>query len=378
MQSIDYYIEQSKLMDNSSDGGSPAYHFDDVVLVKYTNMLKYGVARPKEEQVASVANQKNEEGVRTPRHIVVKREVENDKSICWVLQERAKGESFVNYGQKCFKNPNEQLRRQYILACAPSSHYEQFISDICSLFNMGLELKSKNIYYDKDLKNGGFTIIDLLNGDGTPINYNSLEELLEMCSYAQSIANQSSIAYYDDSASNEQKETSEKLRFKISLRLLEAMQNVIPTFAKYKRWILRTYPKKMLEFFVTNGFEVGDLKLTSAERNDFAKMIDDLVDNCLRGVANGQFKYWQITANEVGNGLIRWGLDESWRYNSDNQLSCDDFEEKYSYECACNDELNDLTLMKFEEKLSSLKDSENPYILQAITDMNERKKRNKF
>lgn len=35
MESIEYYIEQAMSMENTSNGGSPAYHFDDVVLIKY-------------------------------------------------------------------------------------------------------------------------------------------------------------------------------------------------------------------------------------------------------------------------------------------------------------------------------------------------------
>ncbi|GEM_PF-6741190 len=39
---INEYIEKAKGMPNTSDGGSAAYHFDDVVLVKYETLTKYG------------------------------------------------------------------------------------------------------------------------------------------------------------------------------------------------------------------------------------------------------------------------------------------------------------------------------------------------
>ena len=42
MESIDYYILQAVSMENTSDGGSPAYHFDDVVLIKYHRRKRYG------------------------------------------------------------------------------------------------------------------------------------------------------------------------------------------------------------------------------------------------------------------------------------------------------------------------------------------------
>ena len=72
---IDEMIKQTENMQNVSDGGSPCYAFDQVVLVKYTMPIKYGRARKNEEIVAEFANKKNEMGVNTPKHLEIKRVV---------------------------------------------------------------------------------------------------------------------------------------------------------------------------------------------------------------------------------------------------------------------------------------------------------------
>ena len=156
-------------MENVSDGGSPAYSFGDYVLVKYSMLSQYGLARDNEELIAEEANKKNRAGVKTPLHVAIKRTDDGRENVCWVLQEKAKGVSFVNYAY--LKNaPQTQLRLQQELLEALDYHYEKCLQDIAELFHMGLELKPKNIFYDNSRDNGGFTFIDLLNYDPTPIS----------------------------------------------------------------------------------------------------------------------------------------------------------------------------------------------------------------
>lgn len=159
MKDIEYYIEQSKSMPNTSDGGSAAFHFDDVVLIKYCLPNQYGAARQGEEEIAQIANELRSKGVGTPYHYAIKRETLEKTNICWVLQERAKGICYSNY--KVESDPEESLRRQASLASAPLSHYEKLAKDIADLFYFELEIQPKNIYYDES-PDGGFTFIDLI------------------------------------------------------------------------------------------------------------------------------------------------------------------------------------------------------------------------
>lgn len=178
MNNIDYYIQKATDMENTSDGGSPAYHFDDVCLIKYISPIKYGQVRKNAEQVAQIANEKNAKGVRTPAHLGIKRVIDSENHICWVLQEKAKGRNFGYYCEN--RDSKVQLDMQSRLANAPDAHYEKLVSDFCELFNLGLELKSKNMFYDEALQDGGFTIIDLLGGTGEPLNPDSLRDVLKI------------------------------------------------------------------------------------------------------------------------------------------------------------------------------------------------------
>lgn len=178
MNSIDDYIQMAEEMKSTSDGGSVAYHFQDVCLIKYTIGKKYGPARKSAEVVSEIANRKNGKGVRTPKHLGIKRLIVNENDVCYVLQERAKGENFRKYTD--FKDINAAIEMKSRLANAPDSHYEQLIRDFCELFHLGIELKPKNIFYDESIQDGGFTIIDLEGGTEEPLDSNSLEEVLEI------------------------------------------------------------------------------------------------------------------------------------------------------------------------------------------------------
>ena len=55
-KNIEEYIEKSKYMENKSQGGAPAYLFDDVVLIKYPGI------REDEKLIAEMANKKRKQG----------------------------------------------------------------------------------------------------------------------------------------------------------------------------------------------------------------------------------------------------------------------------------------------------------------------------
>ncbi len=295
---IDKYIETSYTMKNTSDGGSIAYHFDDVVLIKYEYHTEYGIARINEEKIAQAANEKNRQGVYTPAHLAIKREIKNDISICWVLQERAKGKSFNYY---CYnKETEKQIAAQQILANAPISHYEKFIKDVIELFNFGLELKPKNLYYDE---NNGFTIIDLIGLKDKLFDYNSLKDIISLINMTQGIYNCSGISYYDDLATKEEKEISKQLFYKIKQKMLNAIAKNIPNFEQYRRWILRTMSPDFLAYLNDNEKSIEDLTLNNEEEEQFNKMIQEIVDDCLNKIISGKCKAWEISTNEIRIGL---------------------------------------------------------------------------
>ena len=91
------YIELAKNKLNESDGGSPCFVFDDVVLVQYVLDSKYGKPRENEEKVAEQVNVLNDMGIRTPKHLQIHREQVGTNNVCWVLQEKCKGISWAKY-----------------------------------------------------------------------------------------------------------------------------------------------------------------------------------------------------------------------------------------------------------------------------------------
>ncbi len=104
MINIEEAIKKAKDLDNISNGGSECYDFDDVVLVKYVLSLKYANNRRARENALIVKDKINEKalmGVNTPKHLDILRTVENNKDVCYVLEEKCPGRnchSLAKYG----------------------------------------------------------------------------------------------------------------------------------------------------------------------------------------------------------------------------------------------------------------------------------------
>lgn len=367
MQSIDEYIKMSKGMSNSSDGGSIAYHFDDVVLVKYVMPSIYGKARAEEEVVAKCANELNKKGVNTPRHLAIKRERNDKVDICWVLQQRAPGICFSNYvvGIKCMEDAERQLVMQEKILNIPDSHYQKCILDLIELYELGIELKPKNIYYDEKV---GFTIIDLL----FPINVkkDSLGYIYSVLSLIRFVHEYTTISDYNDFATEEQKDKSKLLKFMIMKKEFLNLEKVIPDFSKYKRWILRGYSRDKLKFFEENGYPIGDLSLNDEEYAMFDELIEQIITDCLNKVASGENEYWEIGTNIIRQNLDDMKLKEAWLYHHSNKLKIEDFEDEYDYILECKYQLEKQVNSKFQERLLNCY-SNNEFIIKAQQDMQE-------
>lgn len=372
MKTIDEYIELSRNAVNISDGGSPAYKFDEngVVLVQYSISNEYGEkAREMEEKVAKTINEKNEKGVNTPLHIAIKRTDDGKKNYCWVLQEIAKGQNYETYNSS-HNDAATQIKLQKKLIDAPDFIYEKAIKDLCELFNMGLEPKSKNIFFDE---NNGFSFIDFLKENSAPLDNNSKKDLLYLKELVDSICLCPEIKSYSKE-NDEKKFQSRELCMAMKLKFFKAMEKEIPDFSKNRRWILRTYRKEELDFFEKSGIEIGDLTLTDKENQQFEESILNIVKDSYKKIESGEYKYWQIMANEIRVDLESNTLQAAWKYHKANQRNRDDFKDKYEYEGTMSMDLENYVYKLFNNYLIS-NNSINPNIIKAKEELPEDKEK---
>lgn len=264
---------------------------------------------------------------------------------------------------------------QLKIANAPDSHYEKLVKDLCELKHLGIELKPKNVFYDEDLQNGGFTIIDMLGENaGNKIFDNSLESVSEVYRLLHFVNGFTKIRGFDADATEEDKHTSTQQDLKIQLKLFSAMGKTIENFEQHKRWILRLMPQKQLEFFEENGVIVGDLTLTSPEQEKFNQLTNEIVNNAIVNVKEGKFLYWQIKVNEIRNNLDG-PIQESWQYHPENKLDKKDFPNEYGdfyeYKTASKDQLQKILYDRFDEELGLLTKEAKPEtpLATAINDL---------
>ena len=368
---IEDYIEKSKIMPNTSDGGSAAYHFDDVVLIKYTNKNKYGLAREDEELISIEANKKRDKGVNTPYHIAFKREVLEEDNICFVLQERAKGVCFDKY--TTYKNSvNQQINKQLELFNLPQSIYDKLVNDIYELYNMGIELKPKNIYFDKEI---GFTIIDLLDYNSNGVDDNNIKDVIDLKRLVEAIFNFTTINSYTKGATDELVNRSKEISYGIKKKIYLALEKKIDNFDKIKRFVLRTYSKEELEYFSNNNIEVGDLSFDNDDYIYFNNIINYIISYCLNKIGRGEISYYDVIVNEIRNLLSLIGLRENFEYHKDYpKLNRDDYEDDWDYNNALRYYLDNLIYDLFNKKLKELAGTtDNEYIIKAYNDLNSKR-----
>ena len=371
MNNIDEYIKASFKMENVSDGGSECFDFGNVVLVKYKIPVKYNaIAREDEELIAEAANKKRNMGVNTPYHLAIKRVTDEKDNICYVLQEKAKGVSF-NIDNKYYNEPSKQLKVQELLLEAPDTVYEKCVRDLCELFNMGLELKGKNIFYDNSKDGAGFNFIDLLGYNTTPLNPDSISDIIRLDEMASFIYNIPRVSVYSQIATKEQIEESTVLYYKMKQKTFRAMEKVVPNFSRFRRWVLRTYSDDVLDFFENNGTIVGNLTLNDDECREFDNYIEQIINECLEKIATGKNKFWQIRANEIRISLDLMGLQAAWKYHSANPINDpSSFDDKWDFERAREKYLEDIVNKKFNDRLEYVADTSlNANILKAKEDM---------
>lgn len=382
MINIDEYIEKSKNMENTSDGGSASFIFGDKVLVCYKTKSKYGIPRENEEEIMININKLVDKGVNTPRHLAYKRKTVGDTAYCYVLQEKAPGVCFEKYCR--IDNPTEQLKKQKEIVEIPNEHYEKYISDLIELFYFGLEPKPKNFFYDKEK---GFTTIDLSESDNDKkFDKTSLKDILYLFRLTYSITN-CSIPFYNKTATPEMKKLSTDMNHLIQFKIFNAVKNTIPNFDKYERFILRTYDNEILEQFRNFGLQFNDLSLNAEEETTFNEIIHKIAKESVEKIKSGKYKFWQIKVNEIRNELSNYGLKSSWMYNRNNTRKQDEKPENwnndeeytfYDYKMECEKDLENICFNIFVNLLKKESyESNNEYVNKAIEELQEEKKKQK-
>ena len=370
MKNIEEYIRDSYHMNNTSDGGSNAYFFNDgYVLVKYEMNASYGIARPEEEVVATKANELYKKGVNTPMHVAIKRETIKDKNICWVLQTKAPGISLINYTTD-INDSKQQLVMQQKLLDLPGEIYQKYFLDLLELYYLGIELKPKNIYLDEEK---GFTIIDLLGKfdykkiDFTQVLYATLECIRSSLAYT-------TIYSYKESTVEQRIESNilyKKLMLKV-LQNIEVALNKIDNFDIYKRWLIRAFNEDEIKFFGENGYEFSNLTLNPNEEQIFDDLIDIGALKLIDMIANNERELWQIESNEARFFVQSYLLGNAWKYKKNNGLKKNVFEEEVYYDNASEVEVEEILLNRFVDKILSM-ETNNPYIIKAQEEINQMK-----
>ena len=327
------------------------YDFPDegLVLLKYIN--PYGDARKDEEEIANFTLEARKKGVQTPAHFAVKREDYEDNGhyyVCWVLQEKAKGilKRDDNYKSMVANVTDEQ--------------YEKVIHDLCHLIGTGIELKSKNIFYDPI---EGFTFIDLLH-PGRPFE-DKFYDVRWVFTHARMTIE---IGNLEPSQIVEKEQNME-----IRRRCFLAMEKVIPEFGKYKRRLLRCLDEETLSYF---GISKDELTLNDEEIAEFERNEEEMLKSCLDDISSGEFEYWQVNVNEIRNRSDREGLVSDWKYHPCNPLRSDDFG-RFGYDWETRYMLEVYQKYLFDKKLSETVDDNNPHLTKAKKESEDNsKKRN--
>lgn len=345
---IEEYVRKTSGMANVSVGGSACFDFGEVVLVKYHMPKKYGRAREGAEEVMEIANKANSRGVRTPKHIAIFRETVGDEDFCWVLQEKAKGVPYTKYTRL---PAEQQIEKQKEILNAPDTHFDTLVLDLCELAYSGIEMKSKNIFYDKDEKQGGFTIIDLLGPRGHNRHFEgSISDALCIYSLCNAVIYPMQVYSGDEKLVEESKILTKKLEVKI----FKSMERSFPNFEKNRRWLLRTIDKSDLDFFSENGVEVGDLSLTKEELGEFEERSMNILSECIKKLETGTHLYWQIEANELRNMSADEGLSSSWAYHPDCKIRREDYDSDYEFSHAVGLDFQEYLLKRFKLKLNDI------------------------
>ena len=365
MISIDDAIKQSKNKENVSVGGSPCFDFGDVVLVKYSKELKYGRAREDAEEVMKQINEKADEGINVPRHLAIKRVIEGDRNVCYVLQQKCPGincDKISKYGVS-FDEMYESFK--YILNI-PYEHYKKVTSDGCKLLEMAFENKPKNLFYDEK---SGFWFIDFHKKGTTKYAFdpNNLDNIAKSFTYL--VPSAMSISSEMKSGS---KLTSEEIDKKMEVcipiwaKIFKAKKELIPLFEKYEKfWLYNTFDE-FKEYLIKEGIVKSDiLDVTIDEYNE---LCDRLVSDICEEIAIGKLE--TISRSDLETSFDFFGIYSYFEKSYYNPIKREDYEDYYYY----RKDIYEVLFEKFlHAAINRLKQMEpNHYIENILQDMMQR------
>lgn len=378
MIDIDTAIKESKNKENISDGGSMCFDFGDVVLVKYSCPIKYlkngERSREKSEEIMESIKIKANNGVNTPRHLAVKRLIDGENDICYVLQQKCPGNncaSISKYGVS-FDEMCDSLK--FVLNI-PFEHYKKLIEDGCNLFEMGYEAKNKNLFYDS---NTGFWFIDfLLNEKDYMFDSNDIKKVFEALSYRipKPILIMSSVKYGEELTDN-QKHIEKELEYAIKAKTLLAIKDVLPIFEKYEKFFLLKESNDYKSYLMQNGFVNKDLtSVDSIDYEVFQELYEIIIKGLIDKIKNKGEKFWSIECNDISNDSNLFGLQTFFEQSKYNCIKREEFDDAYDYEYEVRKSYTLNILNDLIDRLEKMEPNEN--IISFLTDANEKLKSNR-
>ncbi len=206
---------------------------------------------------------------------------------------------------------DERLNQEKIIANAPSAFYEKCIHDLRDTMQEGY--KPRRIVYDFSMENRGF----LFNNTNyaIPVNVDSLKGVMQLRKIIGTLYGK---GIPTTGMTEEMKQEEQEYRNQTMYKTFTAMEKVIPNFEKYRRWVLRTYNPEELTYLSQHGVQIGDLTLNNNEQEEFANIVNTIVDNSIEKIDSGNFKYGQITAYEIPLAIRDWSLASAWTYHPAN------------------------------------------------------------
>ena len=338
MIDIDSAIKESKNKENISDGGSMCFDFEDVVLVKYACLRKYlkngERSREKSEEIMKAIDTKVDKGVNTPRHLAIKRVIEGENDICYVLQQKCSG---INCGslRKYGVTFDEMCESLKFVLNIPFEHYKKLFKDGFELFEMGYEAKNKNLFYDSK---SGFWFIDFLdNKKDYMFDANDIKKVFEALRYRIPNPIQiSSTVEYDKKLTNEQENKKNELEYAIKAKTLLAIKEVLPNFEKYEKFFLLKENVDYKKYLMKNGFIKKDL--TNLDTSDYAvfkELYELVIEGLIDKIKNKGEKFWCIECNDIRNDSELFHLQTFFEKSKYNTIKREKFDDVYDYEYEC-------------------------------------------
>ena len=364
MIDIENAIIKSQNMQDISDGGSKCFDFGDVVLVRYYSSIEYlkngEHARGKSEEIMEAINEKAKKGVNTPMHLAIKRTVEGEQDVCYVLQKKCPGyncEGKKKYGVS-FDERCDSLK--FILNI-PFEHYQKLIKDGFDLFEMGYEAKNKNLFYDQET---GFWYIDFLdNNKDYVFDPNDIKKVFEALKYRIPKPMQiSSTMYYDDKKklTDIQKQKEQILEYGIKAKTLMAIKSILPNFEKYEKFFLLKenddYKKYLMDEDIVSS---NLLTLNQDDYNVYNELYEIVMAVLIDKIVNKGYLFWNIQVNDIRNDSSLFDLQLFFEKSKYNKVKREEFDSEYSYESAVEGLYSEIMLNDIVNRLRQMDSNEN-------------------